>query len=217
MIQRLLGLLYPPKCFLCESLLEKDETDLCRKCRLSLEEYILPKKNISFVAGWQAMWYYKDSVRDSILRYKFSGRLSYAPAYARFLALRLTQWEMTDFDLITWVPVSRKRNAKRGFDQVKLLCAHTARELGCKPTPTLKKVLHIPAQSTLPHSSQRRANVLGAYRVIRPKKVAGKRILLLDDVITTGSTVSECARVLLTAGAKEVYCAAIAATSYTKR
>lgn len=217
MIRRLMQLLYPPKCILCQTLLDKKETDLCHKCRTTLEDYIPPKKNISFVASWQAMWYYKDNVRDSILRYKFNGRISYGPVYARFLALRLMQWEMTDFDLITWVPISAKRRRKRGFDQVKILCVHTARELGRKATATLKKHRHTPAQSSLPHPSQRRANVLGAYRVIDPKTVVGKRILLLDDVITTGSTVSECARVLLTAGAKEVYCAAIAATSYTKR
>jgi predicted amidophosphoribosyltransferase len=53
--------------------------------------------------------------------------------------------------------------------------------------------------------------VLNVYKVQNPEQFAGKRILLLDDIVTTGATVSECARVLLTAGAKEVYCAAIAA------
>ena len=66
-------------------------------------------------------------------------------------------------------------------------------------------------RSSIREREQRRANVLGAYRAIRPEALAGKRILLLDDIITTGATVSECARVLQTAGAAQVLCAAVAA------
>ena len=78
---------------------------------------------------------------------------------------------------------------------------------------TLKKVRHNRPQSSIAGQAERRANVLGAYEALSPQQIAGKRILLLDDVITTGATVSECARVLLTAGAKHVYCAAIAGAS----
>ena len=63
----------------------------------------------------------------------------------------------------------------------------------------------------------RRANVMGAFEVIDPELVKGKRILLLDDVITTGSTASECAKTLLLSGAKEVYCAALAAIHPDKK
>ena len=65
-------------------------------------------------------------------------------------------------------------------------------------------------QSGISGEAERRANVLGAYRVKDPAAVKGKRILLMDDVITTGATAGECARVLLTAGAKCVSCAAVA-------
>ena len=85
------------------------------------------------------------------------------------------------------------------------------RELGTAPVPTLKKIRHNRRQSGIRSEAQRRANVLGAYRVLRPEEVRGKRILLLDDVLTTGATSGECARMLLTAGAKEVHCAVIAA------
>ena len=85
------------------------------------------------------------------------------------------------------------------------------RELGKVPVPTLKKIRHNRRQSGIRSEAQRRANVLGAYRVLRPEEVRGKRILLLDDVLTTGATSGECARMLLTAGAKEVHCAVIAA------
>ena len=79
------------------------------------------------------------------------------------------------------------------------------------PVPLLKKVRHNRPQSGIHGAAQRRANVLGAYRELDREAIAGKKILLLDDILTTGATAGECARVLKTAGAKEVHCAAVAA------
>ena len=67
-------------------------------------------------------------------------------------------------------------------------------------------------QSTVGSAEKRRANIAGAYRAADPELVQGKRILLIDDIITTGSTLSECARTLREAGAAEVLCAAVART-----
>ena len=108
------------------------------------------------------------------------------------------------YDLITWVPVSRLRKWKRGYDQVELIATVVCRELKTTPTGTLKKIHHNPPQSRIISAAQRRANVLGVYKVINPETIAGKRILLLDDIITTGATISECAKTLMAAGAQEV-------------
>lgn len=214
MIDRLTGLLFPPKCILCRRLLAKNETDLCHKCRQEVQEFTYAKKKYSFIAGWTALWYYKDKARQSLLRYKFNNLRSYADAYGRLLAMRLMNDEMTDFDILTWIPVGKKRLRKRGYDQVRLIAYAVGRELGVKPVPTLIKHRDTPPQSGIKDAAQRRANVLGAYRCTAPQLVAGKRILLLDDIITTGATASECARVLLTAGAREVFCAAVAASEH---
>ena len=80
-----------------------------------------------------------------------------------------------------------------------------------QPVSTLKKVRNNRPQSGIVGQAKRRANVLGVYRAVCPQEVRGKRVLLLDDIITTGATAGECARVLLTAGAKEVHCGVIAA------
>ena len=88
------------------------------------------------------------------------------------------------------------------------------KELGITPCKTLRKFRNTPPQSGIKNIYRRRANVLGAYKPVSPENIRGKRILLLDDIITTGATASECARVLLTAGAKEVYCAAIAVSEF---
>lgn len=216
-LHALLDLLFPPKCILCQSILHKNEVDICQKCRNSVEYFTKPDRNISFVAGWTALWYYKDNVRKSLLRYKFHNRRHYGAAYGRMLALKQMEKPLCEYDILSYVPLSRKRLRKRGFDQVAEIARTMGQELGTPVRLTLEKVRNTGVQSTLQDVSQRRANVLGAYRALDPAQIAGKRILLLDDIITTGATVSECARVLLTAGAKEVYCAAVAAPHHTKK
>lgn len=214
----MIRLLYPPKCVLCRQLLAGNETDFCHDCRKNTPTFTRAKRNIPFVAHWTALWYYKDDVRKSIHRFKFGRRYQlYARVYARPLALKLEESFGVEFDAITWVPVSALRRLRRGFDQSQLLTQALCRELDRKPTRLLKKIRHTPPQSGIREAAKRRANVLGAYRAIVPELIRGKRILLLDDVVTTGATVSECARTLLTAGAKEVYFAAIAAAEEYKK
>ena len=207
----LLNLLFPPKCILCGKLLERNEQDLCRDCRVDSPAYPDRKEKFQFLDSFTAVWYYEGNVRKSLLRYKFYDSRSFASGYGRVLAMKLLQTHPEGFDCLSWIPVSRLRKLRRGYDQVELLADAVGRELGMTPVPLLKKVRHTRPQSRLKDASKRRANVLGAYREINREEIFGKRILLLDDILTTGSTAGEAARVLLTAGAKEVHCAAVAA------
>jgi ComF family protein len=207
----ILELLFPHKCILCGKLLEKGQQDLCPDCRADSPDYPNRKEKIQFLDSFTAVWYYEGSVRRSLLRYKFYSMRSYADSYGRLLAMKVLEIHPEGFDCLTWVPVSRRRKIRRGYDQVQLLAKAVGRELGLTPVPLLKKVRHNRPQSGIADAAMRRANVLGAYRAENREQIAGKRILLLDDVLTTGSTAGECARVLLTCGAKEVHCAAIAA------
>ena len=216
MASGLMQMFYPPKCILCGRLLSKEETDLCHTCRENVPEFAKGKFNISFVARWTALWYYKENVRESLLRYKFGRRRHYGAAYGRLLAMHLLQAGFDDFDLLTWVPISFRRWWKRGFNQVAVIARSCAKELGCKARPALKKIRHNPPQSTLNDAAMRRANVLGVYRVNKPSLVVGQQILLLDDIITTGATLSECAKTLHFAGAAKVVCAAVAVSEHKK-
>ena len=80
---------------------------------------------------------------------------------------------------------------------------------------TLEKIRDNPAQSTMKDAAARHANVMGVYRAVMPERFAGRRVLLIDDIITTGATLSECSFVLLNAGAAEVLCATVAATQFS--
>lgn len=214
---RLLTVLFPPKCTLCKKLLRGEETHLCHACRQDAPVFTKEKIRFSFVARWTAVWYYKGDVRKSLLRYKFYQHRSYVSCYATLLALKLQNPRFTGFDVLTWVPVSRLRRFRRGFDQVELLAKEVAALLGVPAIKTLRKIRHTPPQSGLRSAAQRRANVLGAYRVWNIDTVRGKKVLLLDDIITTGATLSECARVLTLAGAAEISCAAIAVAPHDKK
>lgn len=205
----LLELLYPAKCVFCGHLLGREETELCTSCRRTLPYCEGSVKRVPYSKSTAAVFYYEDQVRESILRYKFRGNPQYSAAYGRLLAMKVAE-QGVDFDLITHVPVSRRRHRRRGYDQAARLAKAVSRELGGTFQKLLKKIRNNPAQSGLAKPEQRRANVLGVYRTMDPKLVQGKTILLIDDVMTTGATLSECCRTLLDAGAAQVSCAALA-------
>ncbi|HIQ76886.1 MAG TPA: ComF family protein [Candidatus Faecousia excrementipullorum] len=212
--EKLKLLLFPPKCVLCGKLLGKEETDLCHTCRVEAPEFPRAKISFSFLAGWTAVWYYSGYVRTSLLRYKFCNVRSHAQCYGRLLAMKLLTQGWDRPDILTWIPISARRKSRRGFDQVELIGRVVARELELPLTPALKKIRHTPPQSRISGAAARRANVLGAYQAVNPEAIRGKTIWLLDDILTTGATASEAARTLLTAGAKQVYCAVVAAANH---
>ena len=210
-------LLYPHKCPLCRKVLPQKEQILCTKCADNAPEFIRAKRNIPFIAHWTALWYYIDTVRPSIRRFKFYGTSAYAKPYAKLLKEKLDSPHFRQFDILTWVPVSPQRKFHRGYDQAALIARALGDELDFPAQRTLRKIRHTPPQSGIREPAMRRANVLGAFAAYEPDKFTGKRILLIDDVVTTGATAAECARVLLTAGAKEVIFAAVAAAQHDKK
>lgn len=204
-------LLFPEKCVLCGALLERGHQDLCKTCRIEAPWHPNHKYKPQFLDSFTAVWYYEGYVRKSLLRFKFYNARGNARSYGRLLAMKLLTAYPEGFDLLTWVPVSSLRKLRRGYDQVEQLAKAVGEELGMKPVSLLRKIRHNPAQSGISDPAARKANVQGVYRVKDPGAVAGKRILLLDDILTTGATAGEAGRTLLGAGAKEVHCAVIAA------
>ena len=98
MVQKIWNTLFPPKCVLCKKLLKENEADLCRNCRENAPEFGSHKIKLSFIAQWTGLWYYKDNVRASLLRYKFARYRSYVPCYGRLLAMKLQN--RTDKDIL---------------------------------------------------------------------------------------------------------------------
>lgn len=202
-------LLFPPKCALCDRLLEGEEEGLCRLCRKETADNVPPVRKDSGIICISALAYGGD-VRESLHRYKFSGRTSYSKAYALLLAERLYGTDFQRVELITWAPISPRRKRQRGYDQSELV-ARRLSELMCIPlAATLRKTRNNPKQSSLRDAARRQENVRNVYAVTDPKRVQGRRILLVDDIVTTGATLRECSRVLREAGAEAVLCATVA-------
>lgn len=212
LITVLLDLLYPPKCIFCGRLLRDGESGWCGPCQEGLpwigEDE--PEKACAPAARCAAPLWYRDDVRESFHRYKFEGRDFYAPVYGKLMAQCVQDRLGLDFDLICWAPLSGKRLKRRGYDQAELLARVLAETLDRPIVPALRKMRDTVEQSSLDSVDARAQNAAGAYECVDPAAVEGKRVLLVDDIITTGSTLSSCTRVLLDAGAGEVWAAVFA-------
>ena len=110
--------LFPPKCVLCRRVLKNGEIDLCSECRAEAPVFSQGNLKLQFLDSYAAVWYYEEKVRESLLRYKFGNRRSYAQNYGRLLAMKLLEIYPDGFDVLTYVPISRLRRLKRGYDQV---------------------------------------------------------------------------------------------------
>lgn len=209
LISWVLDLLFPPKCIFCRKVLKDSKVGVCAVCAQKYSGGVDPVPGKSFQKCVVAL-VYEGEVRQALLRYKFQDHPGYATELGRLLAETIRKELSGRYDLITWVPVSPKRLKKRGYDQAMLLSMAAALRLEDVAVETLKKVRDNPAQSSLESAKERKGNVLGAYAVKDPELVRDKRILLIDDIVTTGSTLNEASRALLRAGAKSVVCAALA-------
>ncbi len=211
-LSALLDLLFPPKCAFCGKLLKRGERGMCAKCQAALPWLAgaAAEQKGEFYKVCVSPLRYQGEVRASIHRYKFKGGRGYAGLYGTLVAQCVKDHLAGEYDLITWAPLSDKRKRERGYDQAFLLAQAAALELDTAAVELLRKARHTGAQSGVKGEAQRRANVLGAYEVVDGELAEGRRILLIDDVVTTGATLSECARALRTAGAKEVVCATLA-------
>lgn len=207
----ILDLLYPPRCAFCRHVLKTGEHGMCQKCAQSISR----TKNGGMQTGeffsvCVSPLFYEDSVRESILRFKFHDASNYAKVYGGLIADCVRENIPDRYDLITWVPLSAKRMKKRGYDQAMLLAMAAALKLDDVAAELLVKHTDVPAQSGMGGAEKRRANINGVYHVADEEMVRGKRILVIDDIITTGSTLSECARMFRLAGAADVVCATLA-------
>ena len=151
---------------------------------------------------------YGDDVRGQVLRAKRPAGESVAAALAGLLVAKhrdtFTAWRI---DAVVPVPMHWRRRLTRGTSAADLLAAGIARRLGLPHRHLLRRRRATPMQNELPFDD-RRGNVRGAF--VASRRTAGRRILLVDDVTTTGATLAECRRALVEAGASAVYAAVVA-------
>lgn len=210
MIDFILSLFFPDKCPYCNKILKLKMTE-CDSCRESFPQY--PEtKLIPSGEECVAPFIYDSAVRNSIIKYKFKGEKFNAKSYVKAISLAIEKSGYSgSFDVVTYVPVTVRRMKERGFNQSEVLAEGIAVHFEKKYERLLKKIKDNRNQHEL-SSKEREKNIIGVYRAVNSEKIKGKRILLVDDIVTTGYTLSECCKVLKESGAQSVVCVAIAVT-----
>lgn len=209
----LLDLLFPPRCALCG---KRGVNGLCASCAEAAAQMADNAVHRRGSVACLAPLKYEGAVREALLAFKFHGEKSRRAGFGAILAQAVAEQYGGAFDLVSFVPVSEKRRAARGYDQSELLAQEMCRLWDTEPIALLKKTADNRAQSSLADHSARSENVRGVYQAIHEDKIRGARILLVDDILTSGATLGECARVLRAAGAECVLCAAVAAAGEDK-
>lgn len=168
-----------------------DENELCTVCREGLANF-----DAAYSFGS-----YEGSLQQLIHLFKYAKIESLADPLSRFL-LRALPLE-ANFDLVLAMPMHWRKRWDRGFNQAELLAKPVARRYGLPLATNLRRSRYTKSQAGLTESA-RRENLRGSFRIHRPDEIAGKRLLLIDDVFTTGATLRAAAAVLKAAGTKHV-------------
>jgi ComF family protein len=195
-------------CRICGEKLFSEHTQgesgpLCGMCRRAAPRF---RKAVSFGA-------YDGALRELVHLFKYNRIKPAGRLLGCFLEQTLAGTSLPDSLLLIPVPLWRNKRQARGFNQAEAIArAFWATQPSGRiqlDTASLVRTRETASQTGLTRH-QRRANVRGAFAVARPERIRGRSILLVDDVMTTGTTVNECSRVLLRAGAKEVFVATVA-------
>lgn len=193
-------------CPACEGALPRIAPPLCLACGMNKKDCTCAKHK-NYFSGCVAPFYYEGGIRNGIRRLKFRQKTYIAEGLAAEMAATAKAiYGEHAFDLIACVPLTQARKKQRGYNQSELLAAKAAGQLGIPFRPDiLSKLFDNQPQHKLP-ASERTGNVAGVFHCPLPAEVADKKILLIDDIKTTGATLNECAKMLLLSGAEEVTC-----------
>ena len=205
-MDKILDLIYPPVCGICGKL---DKNSICKACEnilnryfeIRIEEYNEEKyykKHIYF-------FMYEGNIRRLILNYKFNEKPYLYKTFVNFLIKKEKIFEIIkSYDIILPVPISKKRYKQRGYNQTELITRKISKltQLQLVEKCLYKQKNNVP-QSTL-NKENRIHNVKDAYKIKNSRIIKNKKIILFDDIYTTGSTANECSKILKKSEAKEI-------------
>lgn len=220
---RILDIFFPKRCVCCHKFgyflcldcaknIELIKTDICPECgKISEKAKYCPnckKKLKTRLKGVLiAANYDSQPVKEMIHNLKYNGLIEISELLGELLYQKLMPLDLPDC-LIVPVPLHRKRQNFRGFNQSELIARYIAKKLGLNFADCIRRVRDTKPQVALKRE-ERRKNVVGSF-YCNGDSIIGKNIILVDDVTTTGATLSECAKALKEAGAKRIYGAVVA-------
>lgn len=212
-----LDVIFPKKCALCQKEVSNQETLLCDRCEkeLPVMKHVcaiesLPVDGTNALTVYCALRY-TGTVKTGIVSMKYGDRPQVCEFLGETLYRVLAESRecnlcFSDFDVVVPVPSTPEKIKMRGYNQAELIAAKFA-QLAELPMETgvLKKNSNVASQSTL-NMAARQKSVAGVYEIADASVVAGKKVLLVDDILTTGATAIAIARILYQAGAEQVVC-----------
>ncbi len=223
----ILNIFFPPLCLNCQTRLKNESgRDLCPACwntiqintslfcpvcnlRLAENKKVCHKDCQYLLAA--ATGYGNEAVRNLLKYFKFQkwSRLQKPLGEILISYLRNLELEISNF-IVVPIPLSRQRENQRGFNQAKLIAEIAADFYKLNLIEPLKRIKNTKIQSLAKNRGEREQNIAGCFSVPDPELVAGQNIILVDDVHTSGATMSEAARTLKSAGAKKIIALVIA-------
>ncbi len=201
-------------CEKCEGNVTAISEDFCHGCGVEKGKCVCGDETNAPIRHITAVYLYSGDIREKIHAMKFRGRLHLINGFGEAMADRVEKvYGDVHFDGVCFVPMSGEGEKERGYNQSRLLAKSVAHNLGVPLIDCLVKTKLTEKQHSLT-GQERRENVKGSFSLSTPAEVDGKTLLLCDDIKTTGSTLNECVKVLMSGGAREVYCVCIAVADY---
>lgn len=208
-LRKAYALIYPDRCPYCEALIEPCEI-ACSKCLDEIKRKHTPIRCGALGYRCVASFVYDGKVRRMILRLKYHQRIQFVDQINAILIRDIKDVYGEDaFDLVTCVPMHKDDRKKREYNQSKLLAVSLSKMLGVPYLDTLEKVKNTKKQHLLKYA-ERKTNLAGAFELINKEAIRDKRILIVDDIITSGNTLGKCCKVLSRGKPELICCAAIA-------
>lgn len=200
-----LNLIYPPVCGICGKI---NQNSLCKKCEIMLHKESnihIEQQEDKYFNQLISIFKYEGYIRKVILDYKFNEKSYMYITLVNFLLKDEKIFEnIKNYDTIIPVPISKKRQKERGYNQSLLIAKEIAKQTNLELlNKCLIKTKNIIEQSKL-NKEDREINIQGVYKLINDKLIENKKILLIDDIYTTGSTVNECSKMLRNANPKNI-------------
>ncbi len=227
-LRHITDIVFPPQCISCAAILQPiTEKVFCSACREKIKFLtgsICPicgitffdspsashlcgncMENKTYFSCARAVVSYETIILNTIHRFKYGNNISVGARLASFMAdFSFPDVDFTGYSLIIPVPLHIKRLRQRGFNQSLILARALAKKWQIPVNFSLLKRHKFTLTQTGLNKTERKQNIKGAFEVSDKKKIAGKNVILVDDVYTTGATINECAKILTKAGAQKV-------------
>ena len=227
-------LLWPRLCEACDGPVDRPDRMICSRCLMRLpvigqagccricgrsiagqrEEFLCDDCRGKYAPAFDracSALEFDGTARRMILDFKFNRHIWMVPDFVDFIeAAAMARFDIPAVDAVLPVPATLLRRLVRGYNQCDFLAKGLAKRIGRHFEPSALRRKNSPLRQGGLNEEERRENIVGTFEAVRPERLRGRTLLVVDDIMTTGSTLSECAKTLKAAGADRVWCVTLA-------